>query len=162
MASLLDWNNYALTHPLDLSFRLRSYGFKDMSSRWGRFLLHLSVVLLQTIQLFLCYMGYIKVSFIPYEKDFTQSTDSGGSGLLYLAVDSYLLLFGNPPTKIIKWSMCQNLNCINKRVPILQVRILCNSSLFGIFPPWIVLWENPTIFYLHFFSVYLASLFLSA
>lgn len=57
------------------------------------------MVLLQTIQLFLCYMGYIKVSFIPYEKDFTQSTDSGGSGLLYLAVDSYLLLFGNPPTK---------------------------------------------------------------
>lgn len=55
------------------------------------------MLLLQTVQLCLCYLGYIKVSFTPYKKDFTQSTDSSDLGLLYLAMDSYLLLSGNPP-----------------------------------------------------------------
>lgn len=132
MASLPHWNKCALTHLLDLPFRQRCNGHKDMSSRLERFLLRLSVVLLQTIQLFLCYPGYIKISFLTIYRHWWFGSITSRYGQLSALVweSSYA---------IIKWFMCQNLNCISKRVqiPILQVRILCKSSLLqvGVFPP---------------------------
>lgn len=101
------------------SYRQRSSGYKDMSSRLERYL-QLLVVLLQIIHFFLCWSGKRK-SLIPSLWKRFHTVYRQGS---FVSIASCM---EGSSHVIIEWFICQNLICIRTRVQIhcLQARMVC-------------------------------------